>query len=207
MRKIATTTFAILVPLAGAGARRLQPRPSPRPTAPRSSSSATAAPRAYRPEHTLAAYELADPTGRRLHRARPGVDQGRRAGRPARERNLRHHRRRRPRPSSRRRKTTKVIDGAQCRPAGSPRTSRLAELKTLRAVERLPALRPAQHRATTASYQMPTFQEVLDLAEASRAGVGNAARRLPRDQAPDLLQLDRAAAGGAADRDHQAQRA
>ncbi len=54
----------------------------------------------YRPEHTLAAYRLAIRHGRRLHRAGPGLHQGRRAGRPARERDLRHHRRGRPARSS-----------------------------------------------------------------------------------------------------------
>ena len=41
-----------------------------------------------------------DPAVRRLHRARPRVDQGRRARRPPRERDRRHDRRRRPIPSS-----------------------------------------------------------------------------------------------------------
>ena len=50
----------------------------------------------YRPEHTLAAYELAAAHGRRLRRARPRLHQGRRARRPARERDRGHDRRRRP---------------------------------------------------------------------------------------------------------------
>ena len=45
----------------------------------------------------------------------------------------------------------------------------LAELKTLRAIERLPALRPA-NMAHDGLYQVPTLQEVIDLAK--REGVG-----------------------------------
>ena len=87
------------------------------------SSSATGAPAAYRPEHTLAAYELADRPGRRLRRARPGEHHRRRPGRPPRERDRRHHRRRGTTPSS--------PTGTRPRPStaprsagGSPRTSR-----------------------------------------------------------------------------------
>ena len=49
----------------------------------------------YRPEHTLASYR-SPPAGRRLHRARPRLDQGRRARRPPRERDQRDDGRRRP---------------------------------------------------------------------------------------------------------------
>jgi len=66
------------------------------------------------------------------------------------------------------RRTTKTIDG-------NPVTGwftedfTLAELRTLRAKERLPLLRPA-NTAFAGLYQVPTFQEVIDLAK--RAGVG-----------------------------------
>jgi len=66
------------------------------------------------------------------------------------------------------RRTTKTIDG-------NPVTGwftedfTLAELRTLRARERLPDLRPA-NTAFDGLYQVPTFQEVIDLAK--RAGVG-----------------------------------
>ena len=64
-----------------------------------------------------------DPAVRRLHRARPRVDQGRRARRPPRERDRRHDRRRRP---SRVRRPPDDEDDRRRRrsPAGSPRTSR-----------------------------------------------------------------------------------
>ena len=49
-------------------------------------------------------------------------------------------------------------------------------------------------------FEVPTFQEVLDLARDRVQGAGPHHRRLPGDQAPQLLRLDRAAAGGAAGR-------
>ena len=61
----------------------------------------------------------------------------------------------------------------------------LAELKTLRAKERIPAIR--QHNTVfDGHYQIPTFQEVIDL---SRRLTRNSAadRDLPGDQASDLL--------------------
>ena len=121
---------------------------------------------AYRPEHTLAGYRLGDRDGRRLHRARPRLDQGRRARRPPRERDRRDHRRRQP-PRVRRPPPTKVIDG-------TPLTGwftedfTLAELKTLRAKERIPQIRPA-NTAFDGEYEIPTLQEVIDLAKAEGA--------------------------------------
>jgi glycerophosphoryl diester phosphodiesterase len=46
----------------------------------------------------------------------------------------------------------------------------LAELKTLRAKERLPALRPA-NTAFDGLYEVPTFQEVIDLAKREHVGI------------------------------------
>jgi glycerophosphoryl diester phosphodiesterase len=66
------------------------------------------------------------------------------------------------------RETTKTIDG---RPVTGWFTEdfTLAELGTLRARERLPDIRPAG-AAFDGRYQIPTFQQVIDLAK--RAGVG-----------------------------------
>ena len=88
--------------------------------------------------------------GRRLHRARPRPHPRRRAGRPARERDRRHHRRRRA-PGVRRPPRPPRPSTAARSPAGSPRTSPSPSCKTLRAKERLPQVRPAQHLATTAT--------------------------------------------------------
>ena len=144
----------------------------------------------YRPEHTLAAYQLAIEHGRRLHRARPRLDEGRRARRPPRERDRRHDRRR-VASGVRGRRTTKTIDGAPVT-GWFTEDFTLAELKTLRAKERLPPLRPANTRFD-GLYEVPTLQEVIDLAEARDGG-----RHLPGDEAPVVLRLDRPLARGAA---------
>ena len=77
------------------------------------------------------------------------VDQGRRARRPPRERDRRHHRRRRAsrvrRPPARPRRST------ACRVTGwFTEDFTLAELKTLRAKERIPARAAGEHASTTA---------------------------------------------------------
>jgi glycerophosphoryl diester phosphodiesterase len=66
------------------------------------------------------------------------------------------------------RRTTKVIDG-QTITGWFTEDFTLAELKTLRAVERLPDVRPA-NTAFNGRFEIPTFQEVIDLAK--RKGVG-----------------------------------
>src|SRR4029078_372450 len=66
------------------------------------------------------------------------------------------------------RKKTKLIDGVTIT-GWFTEDFTLAELKTLRAVERLPDLRPA-NTAFNGLYEIPTFQEVVDLAK--REGVG-----------------------------------
>ncbi|MFL6267963.1 MAG: glycerophosphodiester phosphodiesterase [Actinomycetes bacterium] len=66
------------------------------------------------------------------------------------------------------RRTTKTIDGTPVT-GWFTEDFTLAELRTLRAKERLPDLRPA-NTAFDGLYPVPTFQEVIDLAK--RAGVG-----------------------------------
>ena len=140
----------------------------------------------YRPEHTLASYELAARHGRRLHRARPGLDQGRRAGRPPRERDRDDDRRRRP---PRVRPPPDHQDGRRRRLDGwFTEDFTLAELKTLRAKERCPQVPPGEHALRR---PLPDA-DAPGGARPARAAVERAAprdRRLPRDQAPDLLPL------------------
>lgn len=69
------------------------------------------------------------------------------------------------RPAFADRKTTKVIDGASVT-GWFTEDFTLAELKTLRAVERLPQVRPA-NTAFNGLYAIPTLDEVLDLARHS----------------------------------------
>ena len=60
------------------------------------------------------------------------------------------------------RRTTKVIDGITFADDWFTEDFTLAELKTLRAKERLPALRP-RNTLYDGRYEIPTFQEVIDL--------------------------------------------
>lgn len=123
----------------------------------------------YRPEHTLAAYRLAirqcadyiEPDlvvtkdGVLVARHEPEIGSTTDVG---------------SRPEFADRQTTKSVDG-------NPVTGwfaedfTLAELRTLRAVERLPELRPT-NTAYDGKYQVPTFAEVLKLATSSRTCSG-----------------------------------
>ena len=159
----------------------------------------------YRPEHTLAVVRAGRPPGRRLHRAgsrdhQDGVLVARHepeicgttdvADRPEFARAAR-----RPRTST-----------ASRPPAGSPRTSRSPSSRRCARVERIPRLRP-QNTAYDGRFEVPTLEEVLDLRERLSRELGPRDRRLPGDQAPDLLPRARAAARGAARRRAAAQRA
>jgi glycerophosphoryl diester phosphodiesterase len=121
----------------------------------------------YRPEHTLASYRLAIEMGADyiepdLVSTKDHVLVARHENNIADTTDVAAH------PEFAARRTTKTIDG-------NPVTGwftedfTLAELRTLRAKERLPDLRPA-NTAFDGLYQVPTFQEVVDLAK--RAGVG-----------------------------------
>jgi glycerophosphoryl diester phosphodiesterase len=74
------------------------------------------------------------------------------------------------RPEFATRKTTKVIDG-QSYTGWFTEDFTLAELKTLRARERLPGLRP-QNKAYDGQYEVPTFDEVLALSTRGGRRVG-----------------------------------
>lgn len=68
------------------------------------------------------------------------------------------------------RRATKTIDG-QAITGWFAEDFTLAELKTLRARERIPALRPANARFND-QFEIPTLQEVIDLAKAQTARTG-----------------------------------
>ncbi len=84
------------------------------------------------------------------------------------------------------RKTTKVIDG-------KPITGwfvedfSLAELKTLRARERIPAIRPA-NVAFNDQFEVPTLQEVIELAKAQTAKTGRTIGIYPETKHPTYFQ-------------------
>ena len=119
-----------------------------------------------RPAHTLAAYERAIDQGADfiepdLVLTKDGVLVARHENEIGGTTDVADH------PEFADRKTTKVIDGVEM--AGwFTEDFTLAELRTLRARERLPDLRPANKRFDTL-YQIPTFEEILKLVRAKEA--------------------------------------
>jgi glycerophosphoryl diester phosphodiesterase len=121
----------------------------------------------YRPEHTLASYRLAIGMGADyiepdLVSTRDHVLVARHENNIAETTDVADH------PEFADRETTKTIDGIEVT-GWFTEDFTLAELRTLRARERLPDLRPA-NTAFDGLDQVPTLQEVIDLAK--RAGVG-----------------------------------
>ena len=130
----------------------------------------------YRPEHTLASYELAIEMGADyiepdLVSTKDHVLVARHENDITATTNVADH------PEFADRRTTKMIDGIAVT-GWFTEDFTLAELKTLRAKERLPDVRPA-NTAFDGLYQIPTFQEVIDLA---KQGHGSAST--PRPSTP-----------------------
>lgn len=116
-----------------------------------------------RPEHTLAAYQLAIEQGADviepdLVPTRDGVLVARHENEIGGTTDVARH------PEFAARRTTKTIDG-QAVTGWFTEDFTLAELKTLRAVERLPALR-AGNAAYDGRFEIPTFAEIIALAKA-----------------------------------------
>ncbi|MBA3574498.1 MAG: glycerophosphodiester phosphodiesterase [Pseudonocardiales bacterium] len=114
----------------------------------------------YRPEHTLASYELAARLGADyiepdLVSTKDGVLVARHEPEISQTTDVAQH------PEFTGRKTTKVIDG-QPLTGWFTEDFTLAELKTLRAVERIPAVRQ-RNTIYNGRYQVPTFGEVIAL--------------------------------------------
>ncbi len=127
-----------------------------------------------RPEHTLESYRVAIEQGADyiepdLVMTRDGVLVARHENEIGGTTDVAEHRRF----ASRCR--TQVIDG-ETMTGWFVEDFTLAELKTLRARERLPALRPA-NTAFDGRFEVPTFDEILDLANAANRARG-AARRI-----------------------------
>jgi glycerophosphoryl diester phosphodiesterase len=114
----------------------------------------------YRPEHTLASYELAARQGADyiepdLVITKDGVLVARHEPEISTTTNVAHH------PEFASRRTTKMLDGVATT-GWFTEDFTLAELKTLRAKERIPQIRP-QNTAYDGQFEIPTFQEVIDL--------------------------------------------
>jgi glycerophosphoryl diester phosphodiesterase len=121
----------------------------------------------YRPEHTLASYELAIAMGADyiepdLVSTKDHVLVARHENDVSGTTDVAEH------PEFASRRTTKVVDGVSIT-GWFTEDFTLAELKTLRAKERLPDLRPA-NTVFDRRLEIPTFQEVVSLAK--REGVG-----------------------------------
>lgn len=114
----------------------------------------------YRPEHTLASYRLAIAMGADyvepdLVSTKDGVLVARHENEISGTTDVAEH------PEFAGRRTTKTVDGRRVT-GWFTEDFTLAELKTLRAVERLPRTRPANTRYD-GRYEIPTFEEVLEL--------------------------------------------
>ncbi len=121
---------------------------------------------ALRPEHTLASYALAIADGADyvepdLVITKDGVLVARH------ENNIVETTDVKSRPEFASRRATKTIDG-EAMTGWFTEDFTLAELKTLRAVERLPKVRP-QNTAYDGEFQIPTFEEYLDFVAAESA--------------------------------------
>jgi glycerophosphoryl diester phosphodiesterase len=150
----------------------------------------------YRPEHTLAAYRLAAEQGADyiepdLVATADGVLIARHENALAllnedgslnrEETSTDVH----ARPEFAARLATKSIDGRAVRGWFSEDFT-LAEIRTLRAVERLPALRPA-NSAWDGQYPIPTFDEIIELVQTLEAGRGRRIGIYPETKHPSYF--------------------
>jgi glycerophosphoryl diester phosphodiesterase len=122
----------------------------------------------YRPEHTLAAYELgarmgADYIEPDLVSTKDGVLVARHENEISGTTDVADH------PEFADRRTTKTIDGVTLS-GWFTEDFTLAELKTLRARERIPELRP-RNTLYDGRYEIPTLDEVIALARSLRVGI------------------------------------
>ncbi len=135
----------------------------------------------YRPEHTLAAYELAirqcaDYIEPDLVSTKDGVLVDRHEPEISTTTDVAA------RPEFAHLKRTKSLDGTRLT-GWFTEDFTLAQLRTLRTVERLPAERP-QNTAFNGLYQVPTFDEVLDFARHSRTCDGRKVGVYPETKHP-----------------------
>ncbi len=135
----------------------------------------------YRPEHTLAAYELAirqcaDFIEPDLVSTKDGVLVARHENEISGTTDVAD------RPQFADRKKTKPIDGTSLT-GWFTEDFTLAELKTLGAVERIPDVRP-ENTTFNGMFEVPTLQEVIDLARSSRTCDGNVVGIYPETKHP-----------------------
>ena len=139
----------------------------------------------YRPEHTLAAYALAIKLGADyiepdLVSTKDGVLVARHENEISGTTDVADH------PEFAQRKTTKTVDGV-AETGWFTEDFTLKELKTLRAKERLPAVRPGNTRYD-GRFEIPTFDEVLALANSESRKRGRTIGVAPETKHPTYFQ-------------------
>jgi glycerophosphoryl diester phosphodiesterase len=137
-----------------------------------------------RPEHTLASYTLAIEQGADfiepdLVLTKDGVLVARHENEISETTGVAEH------PEFAGRKTTKSIDGKQFT-GWFTEDFTLAELKTLRAKERLPMLRKA-NTAFDGRFEIPTFEEIIQLAQAKEKETGRRIGLYPETKHPSYF--------------------
>ncbi|SEQ33484.1 glycerophosphoryl diester phosphodiesterase [Solimonas aquatica] len=140
---------------------------------------------AYWPEHTLASYDLAIEYGADviepdLVATRDGQLVARHENEISGTTDVADH------PEFTSRRSTKLIDGVSLT-GWFTEDFTLAELKTLRAKERIPAIRPDNTRYN-GLYTIPTLQEVIDLAKARTTETGRTIAIYPETKHPTYFQ-------------------
>ncbi|RIK15617.1 MAG: glycerophosphodiester phosphodiesterase [Acidobacteria bacterium] len=138
----------------------------------------------YRPEHTLASYELAARMGADfiepdLVPTRDGVLVARHENDITATTDVAE------RPELADRRTTRLIDGREVT-GWFTEDLTLAELRTLRAVERLPQVRPGS-TAYDGQFAVPTFEEVLELRERLSSELGREVGVYPETKHPSYF--------------------
>ncbi|MBW4665875.1 MAG: glycerophosphodiester phosphodiesterase [Cyanomargarita calcarea GSE-NOS-MK-12-04C] len=138
----------------------------------------------YRPEHTLAAYELAVEMGADyiepdLVSTQDGVLIARHENEISETTDIANH------PEFAHRKTAKSIDGISFT-GWFTEDFTLAELKTLRVKERIPEIRP-QNSRFDGLFEIPTFQEVINLAKRKSMETGRTIGIYPETKHPSYF--------------------
>jgi glycerophosphoryl diester phosphodiesterase len=138
-----------------------------------------------RPEHTLASYELAIEMGADyiepdLVITKDGVLVARHENEISQTTDIANH------PEFAHRQTTKIIDGTSYS-GWFTEDFTLQELKTLRAKERIPHIRP-QNTTYDGLWEIPTFQEIINLAQSKTAETGRIIGIYPETKHPSYFQ-------------------
>ncbi|HLO87406.1 MAG TPA: glycerophosphodiester phosphodiesterase [Nostocaceae cyanobacterium] len=139
----------------------------------------------YRPEHTLAAYELAIASGADyiepdLVSTKDGVLIARHENEISQTTDVELH------PEFAHLKTTKIIDG-EVKTGWFTEDFTLSEIKTLTAKERIPEIRP-QNTIYNGKLAIPTLQEIIDLAKSKSAELGRNIGIYPETKHPSYFQ-------------------